>query len=64
MRRRILGRIDNEGFGADAEIGELFLALAPEVFAVKAYRHFLRPGHGTAFYRRVLSGDFRPSADD
>lgn len=64
LRRRILERIDNEAFGADGEISELFLALGPEIFAVKAYRHFLRPGHGAAFYRRVLSGDFRPSSDD
>jgi hypothetical protein len=58
LRNHILSAFDNAAFAADKEISELFLALAPETFAVKAYKHFQAPEHGTAFLRRLLTGDF------
>jgi hypothetical protein len=62
LRNRILGRFDNEPFTGDQEISEVFLALGPNIFAVKSYRHFVKPVNGEAFFRRLLNGQFRSPA--
>lgn len=54
LRERILARYDQPAFLEETEINEVFLLLDPEVFAVKAYRHFVAPGNGAAFYRKLL----------
>lgn len=56
IRQKILLRIDNEGFGHEREITSLFYQLNPSVFAVKAYRHFLRPENGKRFYHKLITG--------
>jgi hypothetical protein len=56
IRLKILTQITNEGFGHENEITSLFHQLNPRVFAVKAYRHFLRPENGKRFYKKLVSG--------
>lgn len=56
IRSKILTRIPNEGFSNEREITSLFYQLNPRVFAVKAYRHFLRPENGKRFYNKLISG--------
>lgn len=56
IRQKILKRINNKGFYHDQEITSLFLEMNPSVFAVKAYRHFLRPENGAKFYMKLISG--------
>jgi hypothetical protein len=56
LREKILIEISNEGFINEAEITSLFHDLNPSVFAVKAYRHFIRPENGIRFYNKLISG--------
>lgn len=56
LRQKILTRINNKGFGHEREITSLFYELNPSVFAVKAYRHFIRPGNGKIFYHNLITG--------
>ncbi len=55
LLERVLSRFDQPPFAREAEITALLHALGPEVFAVKAWRHFRQPGHGDAFYRHLLT---------
>ena len=55
VRARILANYsDTIAFEQDSEITELFYCTDPSRFAVKAYLHYLRPGNGAAFVRRLL----------
>ena len=56
LRQRILADITNEGFVNEVEITSLFHDLSPSVFAVKAYKHFIRPENGKIFYKKLISG--------
>lgn len=56
LREKILTRMNNKGFGHEREITSLFYELNPFVFAVKAYRHFIRPENGKIFYRKLITG--------
>lgn len=58
LRKKILKEITNEGFTSEVEITSLFHDLNPSVFAVKAYRHFIRPENGKRFYDKLISGKF------
>jgi hypothetical protein len=64
LRQKILTRIKNNGFGHEREITSLFHDLSPSVFAVKAYRHFLRPENGAMFYMKLISGKCKLDMDD
>ena len=64
LRQKILKRINNKGFYHDQEITSLFLEMNPSVFAVKAYRHFLRPENGTKFYMKLISGQCKLDVND
>jgi len=55
LLERVLSRYDQPAFARETEITALLHALSPEVFAVKAWRHFRQPGHGAAFYRYLLT---------
>ena len=57
IRQSILTKINNEGFDHESEITGLFYLLNPLVFAVKAYRHFLRPENGKIFYNKLITGE-------
>ena len=59
LRETVLASRTLPGFGNDAEISSLYYALDPQAFAVKAWRHFARPGNGPAFYQRLFDGRFR-----
>jgi hypothetical protein len=56
-RQRWLAAFPGDGFDSDRQIGLTFYLLSPHHFAAEAYRHFLKPGMGTAFLRRVLAGE-------
>jgi len=58
LRNKILKEINNEGFTSEVEITSLFHDLNPSVFAVKAYRHFIRPENGKRFYNKLISKRF------
>lgn len=57
LRERIMMRFSQKGFETPAEINPYILMLSPEVFAVKAYRHFVRKENGAAFFRALLDGE-------
>ena len=56
LRQKILRHITNEGFCNEGEITSLFHDLNPSVFAVKAYKHFIRPENGKRFYNKLITG--------
>jgi hypothetical protein len=56
---QILGKYPNRAFASERAINHHFLDLDPQIFAVKAYRHFLALDDGAAFFARILKGDFR-----
>ena len=62
-QKKIIEKYETEGFRNDQEFTITFFCLNPDLFAVKAYKHFLRPENGVAFYRRILKGTFRPNED-
>jgi len=54
-RRIILEQyVDTEPYARPREISELYYFMDPGRFAVKCYLHYLQPGNGDAFIRRVL----------
>ena len=55
LRSEILNRLDVGAFTCDQEISDIYLALGPEQFAVKAYQHFQRPDNGTRFFQQLLA---------
>jgi hypothetical protein len=56
IRSEILGNYDDfPAFGDPGELSDLYYYMAPCEFAVKAYRHYLKPGNGPAFIKRLLS---------
>jgi hypothetical protein len=58
VRDEILLNYDEfPAFEATHEVSDLFYLLAPCAFAVKAYRHYLKPGNGPAFIARLLRGE-------
>lgn len=56
-RARLLARYPGRGFESADEISLTFYLLDPVRFGVNAYRHFLKPGNGSAFIQKVLSGE-------
>ena len=65
VRGEILrGHAGLEGFDRDGEISEIYYALSPSRFMVKAYLHYLRPDKGRAFIRSLLhSSAAKPDGD-
>lgn len=60
LRDEILVNYDDfPAFEAASEISDLYYFMAPCAFAVKAYRHYLKPGNGPAFISRMLSAQPR-----
>lgn len=58
LLERVLSRYDQPAFARETEITALLHALSPEVFAVKAWRHFRQPRP----WRRLLPVPAEPSA--
>lgn len=56
LRRTILARHDNAAWERLDDISEMVYFLAPEVFAVKSYRHFLASPHPREDLARLLGG--------
>lgn len=56
VRERVLAQYPGPGFGSDLEINAFTYLVDPDRFGVGVYRHFMRPGNGTAFLARVLAG--------
>ncbi len=55
LRDRILANFPGEGFRTSMQINSVIHMLSPEIFAVRAYRHFVRTENGAAFFRRLLT---------
>jgi len=55
IRMEILQEYDLPAFGDEAEISDLYYYMAPCAFAVKAYRHYMKPGNGPAFVSRLFA---------
>ncbi|TYC62516.1 hypothetical protein FMN52_01805 [Marinobacter sp. BW6] len=51
----LLERFDNSPFRHERQINRVFLELDPEVFAVKAYRHYLAQPDPSEFFQRLLN---------
>lgn len=56
LRDRLLAQIPGGGFESNEQIHSVIYELDPTLFAVKSYRHFLRPGNGREYLRAILSG--------
>jgi hypothetical protein len=54
LRASIIRGYDTNGFERDTEITELFYAMNPELFAVKAWLHYRRPENGPVVFLRIL----------
>lgn len=55
LRQQLLVEFDSQAFQHERQISQIFLQLAPEVFAVKAYRHYLAQPDPEAFFQRLLN---------
>lgn len=55
QRDLILTATPGNGFTTPADITPLTLAFDPKGFAIDAYRHYLRPGVGDDYLRRVVA---------
>ncbi|MCG6876172.1 MAG: hypothetical protein LJE97_13890 [Betaproteobacteria bacterium] len=62
IRSEILRNYDEfPAFGDASEISDLYYFMAPCAFAVKSYRHYLKPGNGPAFISGlILTAPRRP----
>ncbi len=54
-REVLLEGYDNSAFRHERQISRVFLELDPEVFSVKAYRHYLAQPDPSVFFQRLLS---------
>jgi hypothetical protein len=54
QREQVLQKIPGNGFDATVEIDMTIYLIDPIQFGAQAYRHFLKPGNGRVFLRRVL----------
>ena len=59
LRSRILNRITVSGFDAPVDVTETYLALAPNRFAVSAYRHFIDVDDREGFVHQFLEESSR-----
>lgn len=57
LRARVLRANPGSGFASEYRINAIVYLCDPMRFAAEAYRHYLKPGHGDAFLRKVLSGN-------
>ncbi|NMT63592.1 DUF6639 family protein [Marinobacter orientalis] len=55
LREQLLEAFDNPAFRHERQISRIFLQLAPEIFAVKAYRHYVAQPDPQAFFQRLLN---------
>jgi hypothetical protein len=54
QREQVLQKVPGNGFDATVEIDMTIYLIDPILFGSQAYRHFLKPGNGRVFLRRVL----------
>ncbi|WP_416137369.1 DUF6639 family protein [Halomonas sp. HK25] len=54
---QVLEALPGEGFAGEERITELYYLFHPMHFGAQAYRHYLRPGNGVAFFYEVLAGN-------
>ncbi|MBS3803302.1 MAG: hypothetical protein KGY54_02060, partial [Oleiphilaceae bacterium] len=59
LRQQLLASFSNPAFEHERQINQIFLELDPEVFAVKAFRHFLAQPDPKAFFQRLLNSGLR-----
>lgn len=56
-RARILAAFDTKPFATELEINPMAYAIAPDVFAVKAYLYFTAQPDGAAYLRKIMAED-------
>jgi len=56
-RGRALEAFPGNGFDSEQQITTTLYLLAPQWFGAEAYRHYLKPGNGQAFLRKILAGE-------
>jgi hypothetical protein len=61
-QQAILVGLPHAAFDGASGIAVVCLALGPELFAVNAYRHYLRPENGDVFLGKPLSAAVRLSS--
>ncbi|PXX91840.1 hypothetical protein DIT71_08280 [Marinobacter vulgaris] len=59
LRQQLLEAFDQPAFQHERQISRIFLQLAPEVFGVKAYRHYAAEPDPQAFFQRLLNRRLR-----
>ncbi|MDH3739151.1 MAG: hypothetical protein OER92_08145, partial [Alphaproteobacteria bacterium] len=57
LRQRVLDRHPVPAFATELDISPIVYGMNPDIFAVKAYRHFRNPQVGAMFVQTVLSRD-------
>jgi hypothetical protein len=57
LQQQILERHPGPGFVSELEIHPIIYGMDPDLFAVKAYRHYRRPEVGVAFLQSMLHRD-------
>ncbi len=55
-RQHMLDGLPGDGFETEQQMTATIYLLAPSWFGAQAYRHYLRPGNGRTFLRKVLDG--------
>lgn len=59
LRQKLLATYDNPAFQHERQISRIFLQLGPEVFAVKAYRHYVAQPDSKRFFQHLLNKKLR-----
>lgn len=57
LSQRVFETFPTQAFASEMEINLMIYGLNPNLFAVKAYRHFRSPGVGVTFLQTLLSRD-------
>lgn len=57
QRERVLAKFPGEGFKGDWQMTTTIYLLDPLRFGAQAYRHFLKPEHGSRYLHDILAGD-------
>jgi len=62
-REQVLDKFPEYRFEPETAFNTSTYLMDPLYFGVRAYRHFLKPGNGKAFFRRILAGEALSTGD-
>jgi hypothetical protein len=63
-RDRVLAAFPDPAFEGDWQMNTMVYLFDPQRFGVRAYRHYMQPGHGREFLQAILQGTAMQGADD